>query len=127
MESSRVRAAPCCISISDELLADGLHRIAVQTEERATPGRQLDQIEGIRPTLFLASRRLLDLATIIPDVVDRPRMSTKALGVGCILNAVSIGEDHTLHLIGPLSHARGRAEWNLSPRRENDLSARGSF
>ena len=94
-------AAPCCISIGNELLANGLHRIAVQTEERAAPGRQLDQIEGTRPTLFLASCRLLDLAAIIPDVVDRPRMGTEALGGGCILNAVSIGEDHTLHLIGP--------------------------
>ena len=104
-----VRAAPCCISISDELLADCLHRIAVQTEERAAPGRQLDQIEGTRPTLFLASRCLLDLAAIIPDVVGRPRMGTKALGGGCILNAVSIGEDHTLHPIGPLNHARAAA------------------
>ena len=102
-----MRAASRCISISNKLLADGLHRAAVQTKERAAPGRQLDQIEGTRPRLFLASRRLLDLATIIPDVVDRPRMSTKALGGGCILNAVSIGQDHTLHLIGPLSHARG--------------------
>jgi hypothetical protein len=36
-------------------------------------------------------------------------MSTEALGGDCILNAVSIGEDHTLHLIGPLSHARAAA------------------
>ena len=93
-----VRSAPRCISTNNESLADGLHRIAVQTEERAAPGRQLDQIKGTRPTLFLASRRLLDLAAIIPDVVDRPRMSTKALGGGGILDAVSIGEDHTLHL-----------------------------
>ena len=104
-----VRAAARCVSINNKLLADGLHRIAVQTEERAAPGRQLDQIEGTRPTLFLASRRLLDLAAIIPDIVDRPRMSTEALGGDCILNAVSIGEDHTLHLIGPLSHARAAA------------------
>ena len=37
-----VRAAPRCISIIHELLADGLHRIAMQTEERTAPGRQLD-------------------------------------------------------------------------------------
>jgi hypothetical protein len=72
---------------------------------RAAPGRQLDQIEGTRPTLFLASRRLLNLAAIIPDVVGRPRMGTKVLGGGGILNAVSIAEDHTRHLVGPLSHA----------------------
>ena len=107
--SPPVRAAPRCVSINNELFADGLHRIAVQTEERAAPGRQLDQIEGTRPTLFLASRRLLDLAAIIPDVVDRPRMGTKALGGGGILNAVSIGEGHTRHLVGPLSHARAAA------------------
>jgi len=104
-----VRAAPRCISISSELLADGLHRIAMQTKKRTAPGRQLDQIERTRPTLFLASRRLLDLAAIIPDAVDRPRMGTEALGGGCILNAVSKGKDHTLHLIDPLSHARAAA------------------
>ncbi len=75
----------------------------------ALVGRQLDQIEDTRPTLFLASRRLLDLAAIIPDVVDRARMGTKGLGGGGFLNAVSISEDHTLHLIGPLSHARAAA------------------
>jgi hypothetical protein len=36
-------------------------------------------------------------------------MGTEALGGGCILNAVSIGEDHTLHLIGRLSLARAAA------------------
>ena len=51
-----VRAASRCISTSNELRADGLHRFAVQPEERAAPGRQLDQIEGTRPMLFLASR-----------------------------------------------------------------------
>jgi hypothetical protein len=82
-----VRAAPRGISINNELFADGLYRIAMQTEERAAPGRQLDQIEGFRPRLFKASRGLLNLAAIIPDVVDRPRMGTKALGGGCILDA----------------------------------------
>ena len=85
------RTSVRCVSICNKLLADGLDRIAMQTEERAAPGRQLDQIEGTRPTLFLASRCLLDLAAIIPNVVDRPRMGTKAFGRGYILNAVSIG------------------------------------
>ena len=95
MESSRGFSSPASaggaalLSISSELLADGLHRIAMQTKKRTAPGRQLDQIERTRPTLFLASRRLLDLAAIIPDVIDRLRMGTEALGGGCILNAVS--------------------------------------
>jgi hypothetical protein len=37
----------------------------------------------------------------------------KAFGGGGILNAVSIGEDHTHHLIGPLSHARAAASTML--------------
>jgi hypothetical protein len=84
-----------CISINDKLLADGLHSIAMQTNERATPNRQLDEIKDTRPTLFLTSRRFLDLAAIIPHVVDRAGMGTEAVGGGRILNAVSIGQDHS--------------------------------
>lgn len=94
-----MRAASHCIAIGNESLADSLHCVAVQTEERTAPGRQPDQIEDTRPTLFLASRRLLGLAAIIPDAVDRQRMSAEALGGGCILDAVSIGEEHALYPI----------------------------
>jgi hypothetical protein len=62
-------------------------------------------------------------------------MGTEALGGGRILNAVSISEDHTLHLIGRLSHARAARVEHVAPmfgdelRSEalRDLFAPGSF
>ena len=104
-----VRAAARFVSIDNKLPADGLHGIAVQTEERTAPSRELDKIEGTRPTFFLASRCLLRFAAEVPNAIHRHSMGTEALGGGCILNAVSIGEDHTLHLIRRLSLARAAA------------------
>ena len=101
-----VRAAARSVSIDNKLTADGLHGIAVQTEEQTAPSRELDKIEGTRPTFFLASRCLLRFAAEVPNAIHRQRMGTEALGAGRILNAVSIGEHHTVYLIGRLSLAR---------------------
>jgi hypothetical protein len=52
---------PRVISITDNYsLADRLHRIAMRGELCAAPARQLDEIKGARPMVFLASRRLLE-------------------------------------------------------------------
>ena len=77
-----------------ELLADRLHSIAMQTEHDATAGRKLDRIEGRRPAFVMPPRRLLDFVAVGTDAVDRPGQHLEMFANRCVLDAVTVGEQH---------------------------------
>lgn len=88
------RALPLRVAAGDELFADGLHRIAVQSKQTAAAGRQLDQIKGRRPAFVMPSRSLLDFAAIVPDPVYRSRKRSELLSARSVFDAISVGQQH---------------------------------
>src|SRR6516225_3299391 len=89
------------IAAHRKLPTDGIHSVAVQAEQRARSGGELDQVEGRRPRLVVSTRRFLDFAAVIPDAIDGAGQGREPLARRGIFDPVAIGEDHQGHYSAP--------------------------
>jgi hypothetical protein len=111
------RTARRDVAVNDKLLADGLNSVAMQTKQYAASGCQLDEVEGAGPWPLVSSRRLLRLAAEIPDAIHRPSMSAEVLRSRCVLDAVSVGENHEVRVSCALMPSRSRSVRNARKHR----------
>jgi len=88
------RAPPMEVTAVYELLANSLDCIAVQAQEGAASGRQLDQIESGWPPFIVSARSLLDFAAVVPHTIGGPRKSSQSLAAGGVFDPISIGQKH---------------------------------
>jgi hypothetical protein len=119
------RTARGGIAIDDELLADGLNSIAMQTKQRACSGCQPDKGKGAWPRPFGSSSHLLCFATEVPDIIHCSGMSTESLSGRCVLDAVSVGENHEVRVSYGLMLGKSRPLRNVRKCR-GDSSVRSS-
>jgi hypothetical protein len=96
--STPMRTPPRGVSIHDISLADGLNGVAVQTKQLATSGRQFDKGKGAWPRPLVSSRRFLRRAAEVPDAIHRVGMDAEVPRARCVLDAVSVGENHEVRL-----------------------------
>ena len=90
------------IATCDELLANSLHCVAVQTQQRTASCCELDQIVGRWPSFILPPRGFLNFPAIVPHAIDTARHGVEALAGCCIFDAIAISQDHVRHVIGLL-------------------------
>jgi hypothetical protein len=93
------------ISRGRKLTANGLYRIAGQSEFCRRSGAKLDQIECRGPTDILSVLPTglcltLDVAAVIPHEIDRSTVVLKVLADRCVFYAIAVSEDHCISLIG---------------------------
>jgi putative transposase len=96
---AEARTLALSVTRRDELAADGLNSVRVQSEQRTTSGAKIDQVEGARPAHLSASippglRLALDLATVIPDLIGCIGVPGKVFADGCVLDTVFETEHH---------------------------------
>lgn len=87
------------VAAADELLADSLDGVAVQSQHGAAAGGEPDHVEAAGPPLVVSAGRLMDLAAIVPDAVDRPGESVEVLAGGRVLDPVAVGQYHASAVI----------------------------
>lgn len=119
-------APSCLVSGNHELLADCLHGVAVNAEQRSTAGAKLNQIEGARPTFVVTPRGFLNFPAVVPNDVYRPSHHGKVLACCRILDPVLVRQQHTPHIVGlwatcktfgeeGTAFQRCASTWSLSP------------
>ncbi len=94
-----VRTTPVQVTRGDELAADRLHGVAVQSEFGAGAGAELYQVERRRPThgkpgLTAALSRPLRGDAEVPDLIARNSVAVQVLSARCVLDAVFERQHH---------------------------------
>src|SRR5215471_6904053 len=112
------RASSLGIARRNELPANRLNRIAVQSKIGGGPRAQLDQVERGRPAGLHSRppallRFSLDLAAIVPSIIHRARVPIEILAARRVLDTVFVCEHHAVGIIG-------------LPRKCKDLGGKGT-
>jgi hypothetical protein len=81
-----------------------IERVRVQTKIFGDATTQSCEVEGAGaldsgPGTPASLCFTVDIATVIPDEIDRPRLSAKCAAgrAGCVLDAISVGANHFAH------------------------------
>lgn len=89
------RALPMLVSAFGKLCADRINNIAMQAKLSTTTRCELVKIEGARPSATPAPRLFLNIATIVPDEVNRPRHTVETLADRGVFHSIFEGQKHT--------------------------------